>query len=121
MFECTFAGALTIYPPVTSSFLSSIIIIDLLTLHLLNLIFTYTLPHDIGDRRSDQTEMDVNLDSAQKEEGKVSGGVSCCEVVNILQYMHTNLLFNNFLIEFIIHAKQPFFHKFHKNAFPPFS
>ena len=62
----TFTGTGTVNSPVAPSFLRPNIIINLLPLHLLDLILPYTLPHDVGDRRGDQTEMDVNLDSAQK-------------------------------------------------------
>ena len=61
----TFAGALTVHPPVSFPLLV-VVIIKLLALHLLDLVLANTLPHDIRDRGGDQTKMDVNLHSTNK-------------------------------------------------------
>ena len=61
----TFAGTLTVNPPVAFPLLE-VIIIQLLALHLLDLVLANTLPHDIRDRGGDQTKMDVNLHSTNK-------------------------------------------------------
>ena len=62
---CTFAGTLTVHPPVSFPFLE-VIIVELFALHLLDLVLANTLPHDVGDRCGDQTKMDVNLHSRNK-------------------------------------------------------
>ena len=41
-------------------------LIDLLSLHLLDLVFADTPPHDVSDRSGDETEMDVNLNPAME-------------------------------------------------------
>ena len=61
----TFAGTLTVNPPVAFPLLE-VIIIQLLALHLLDLVLPDALPHDVRDRGGDQTEMDVNLHSRKK-------------------------------------------------------
>ena len=61
----TFAGTLTVNPPVAFPLLE-VIIIQLLALHLLDLVLPDALPHDVGDRGGDQTKMDVNLHSTNK-------------------------------------------------------
>lgn len=64
----TFACTLTIHPPVTFPFLE-VIIVELLSLHLLDLVLADTLPHNVGDRGGDQTKMDVNLHSRNRKKG----------------------------------------------------
>ena len=64
----TFACTLTVHPPVSFP-LFEVIIVELLALHLLDLVLADTLPHDVGDRCGDQTKMDVNLHSRNRKHG----------------------------------------------------
>ena len=62
----TFAGTLTVNSPISLPFLHRVLVIQLLALHLLDLVLPDALPHDVRDRGGDQTEMDVNLHSRKK-------------------------------------------------------
>ena len=64
----TFACTLAVDPPVSFPLLE-VIIVELLALHFLDLVLANTLPHDVSDRRGDQTKMDVNLHSRNRKNG----------------------------------------------------
>ena len=59
-------------------------LVDFLPLHLLDLVLPDALPHDVGDRGCDQTEMDVNLHSTKRKEcaSKSSENVKCFRVLS---------------------------------------
>ena len=61
----TFASTLTVDPPVALPLLE-VLVLNLLALHLLDLVLADGHPHDVSHRRGDQTKMDVNLHSRNK-------------------------------------------------------
>ena len=58
-------------------------LVNLLSLHLLNLVFPNTSPHDVGDCSCDETEMDVNLNPAMEAKDVSVSGVGA---IKLLQY-----------------------------------
>ena len=58
-------------------------LVNLLSLHLLDLVLPNTSPHDVCDGSCDQTEMDVNLNPAMEAKDVSVSGVTCIKAFTV--------------------------------------